>query len=103
MNDELQEAKEQLATVSKAFHEYVKHEDEKKIHTLKFVIIILSILLFVSVCANVAFAIYENSMETVTETTETVTTTFEDIEQNADGGGTKNIVGGDFINGTPNN
>jgi hypothetical protein len=41
-------------------------------------------------------------METVVETTETITTTYEDVEQITDAGG-NNLIGGDYVNGETEN
>lgn len=64
-------------------------------------IIVLLILLLVG--SNVSWMIYESQFEVVEETTtETITTTYEDIEQITDVGG-NNIIGGDYINGETEN
>lgn len=96
VNNELEEIKQELAQVSKAAAEFNDYKKTKGIRKRNIIIIILTILLILS---NVAWFVYESGLETVAETTETVTTTFEDIEQNADNGGSNNIVGGDWING----
>lgn len=94
VNKELEEAKAELATVSKAFMEYSSHRNNKKIRTRNVIIIILAILLIGS---NVAWFLFERSMETVTETTEEII--IEGIEQNADDSGQNFVVGGDYTNG----
>jgi hypothetical protein len=57
-------------------------------------IIVLLIILFVG--SNVGWLWYESTMETVIETNETITTTYEDIEQTTD-------AGGDYVNGETEN
>lgn len=90
-------SKNNLATVSKAFHELKTEKDGAKIRNRNIAIVILSVLLIVS---NLAWLIYRTSLENVTETTTTETYTFEGIEQNAEG--SNYIVGGD-INGKSEN
>ena len=63
-------------------------------------IIVLLILLLVG--SNISWLVYENSFEVVEETTETITTTYEDIEQITDAGG-NNLIGGDYVNGETEN
>ena len=64
-------------------------------------IIVLLILLLVG--SNVGWMIYESQFEVVEETTtETITTTYEDIEQITDAGG-NNLIGGDYVNGEAEN
>lgn len=63
-------------------------------------IIVLLVLLLVG--SNAGWMIYENQFEVVEETTETITTTYENIEQITDDGG-NNLIGGDYVNGTTEN
>ena len=90
--NEFDEIKEELAQVSKIAYEFENFKKTKGFRIRNIIIIIL-VLLFVA--SNVAWFLYERSMETVTETT----VTFKDVEQHTDNGGSNNIVGGDFING----
>lgn len=62
--------------------------------------VVLLVLLLVG--SNVGWMIYENQFEVVEETTETITTTYEDIEQITDAGG-NNLIGGDYVNGETEN
>ena len=94
MQNEMENIKGDLATVSKAFHELKTEKDGAKIRNRNIAIVILSVLLIVS---NFAWLIYRTSLEKVTETT---TYTFDGIEQNAEG--SNYIVGGD-INGNAEN
>lgn len=93
---ELEAAKAELATVSKAFMEYTSHQNNKKIKRRNIIIIILALLLILS---NVAWFFYERNMETVTETTEEIT--IEGVEQHADNSGHNFVIGGDYTNGDP--
>lgn len=98
MQNEMENIKGDLATVSKAFHELKSEKDSTKIRNRNIAIVILSVLLIVS---NLVWLIYRTSLEKVTETTTTTETyTFEGIEQNAEG--SNYIVGGD-INGKSKN
>lgn len=63
-------------------------------------IIVLLILLLVG--SHVGWLIYESQFEVVEETTETITTTYENIEQTTDAGG-NNLIGGDYVNGETEN
>ncbi len=96
MNDELAEIKQELAQVSKAAAEFNDYKKTKGIRIRNIIIIILSILLILS---NVAWAIYEHSTETVTETT----TTYDIVQKNENGH--NNYIGndGDIIYGTAEN
>lgn len=96
MQNEMENIKGDLATVSKAFHELKTEKDGAKIRNRNIAIVILSVLLIVS---NLAWLLHKTSLEKVTETT-TETYTFEGIEQNAEG--SNYIVGGD-INGKSEN
>ena len=96
---EIQEIKDELAQVSKMSAELTSAKYQKRIRNRDIIIFILSILLTIAVC----IIIYQHSAyEKVTETTETITTTFEGIEQTADNGGNKNVIGGDYYGNTEN-
>lgn len=105
MQETMQEIKESLKDISFAAYEASaeRHTREKRNIIVCFTIIVITLIIAL-IGTNVAWLIYENSMETVTETTttETVETitediTYEDIEQNTDNGG-NNVIGGD-VNG----
>lgn len=100
MQDTIKDLKEQMQGISLVAYEASeeRHTREKKNLVICFTCIILAIIVAL-IGTNLAWILYERSMETVTETvtTETTTETYEDIEQNADNGGT-NVIGGD-ING----
>ena len=67
----------------------------------RFVAIIVQLIILL-VGSNVGWMIYENQFEDVEETTETTTTTYENIEQTTDAGG-NNLIGGDYVNGETEN
>lgn len=67
----------------------------------RFVALIVLLVLFL-VGSNVGWLIYENQFEVVEETTGTITTTYENIEQTTDAGG-NNLIGGDYVNGETEN
>lgn len=96
MNNEIKEIKEELAQVSKAAAEFNDYKKTKGIRTRNIIIAILAILLILS---NVAWAIYEHNMKTVTETT----TTYDIVQENENGH--NNYIGndGDIIYGTAEN
>ena len=98
MQDTIKDLKEQMQNISFVAHEASeeRHTREKKNIVICFTCIIIT-LIIAFIGSNLAWLIYEKSMETVTETTETETVTYEDVEQSADNGGT-NVIGGD-ING----
>lgn len=101
MRETMQEIKDNLKDISFAAYEASaeRHTREKKNIIVCFTIIVITLIIAL-IGTNVAWLIYENSMETVTETatTETIETiTYEDIEQSTDNGG-NNVVGGD-VNG----
>ena len=98
---EIQEIKNELAQVSKMSAELTSAKYQKRISFRNIVVFILSILLVISVCINLYFLL---AYEKVTETTETITTTntFEGIEQNADNGGSNNVIGGDYYGNAEN-
>ena len=98
MQDTIKDLKEQMQNISFVVHEASeeRHTREKKNLVICFTCIII-FLIIALVGTNLAWLIYDKSMETVTETTATETVTYEDVEQSADNGGT-NVIGGD-ING----
>ena len=101
MHETMQEIKENLKDISFAAYEASaeRHTREKRNIIVCFTIIVIT-LIIAFIGTNVAWFIYENSMETVKETTttETIETiTYEDVEQSTDNGG-NNVVGGD-VNG----
>lgn len=106
MQETLKDIKEQMQEISLVAHEASeeRHTREKKNLCICFTIIILAIIL-VLVMSNVTWIAKFKSMGKVVEntTTETITESavYEDIEQNADGGG-NNVIGGD-INGYAEN
>ena len=83
------------ASVPYVVHESAMSRAERQTKSLVWVIVLLIVLL---VGTNAGWLWYESTMETVVETTETVTTTYEDIEQVTDTGG-NNLIGGDYVNG----
>lgn len=97
MQNEMENIKGDLATVSKAFHELKTEKDGAKIRHRNISIVILSILLIVS---NLAWLIYRTSLEKVVETT-TTTETYT-INQEAEGTNNSIINGGDIVNGKAN-
>lgn len=96
MQDTIKDLKEQMQGISLVAYEASeeRHTREKKNLVICFTCIILALIIAL-IGTNLAWILYENSMEAVTETTETIT--YEDVEQSADNGGT-NVIGGD-ING----
>lgn len=99
MQDTIKDLKEQMQNISFVAHEASeeRHTREKKNLVICFTCIII-VLIVALIGTNLAWILREKSMETVTETTETVeTAVYEDVEQNADNGG-NNVIGGD-ING----
>ena len=100
MQDTIKDLKEQMQEISLVAYEASeeRHTREKKNIVICFTCIIIALVVAL-IGTNLAWILYERSMKTVTETvtTETTTETYEDIEQNADNGGT-NVIGGD-ING----
>lgn len=87
------------ASVPYVVHESAMARAERQTKSLVWVIVLLIVLL---VGSNGAWIWYESTMETVVETTETVTTTYEDIEQVTDTDG-NNLIGGDYVNGEAEN
>lgn len=98
MQDTIKDLKEQMQNISFVVHEASeeRHIREKKNLVICFTCIVI-FLIIALIGTNLAWLIYDKSMETVTETTATETVTYEDVEQSADNGGT-NVIGGD-ING----
>ena len=98
MQDTIKDLKEQMQNISFVAHEASeeRHTREKKNLVICLTCIIITLIIAL-ISTNLAWILYEKSMETVTETTETETVTYEDVEQSADNGGT-NVIGGD-ING----
>lgn len=97
--EEITEIKNQLAKVNKISAELSSAKYLKGIRSRNRVIFIISILLAISICFNLYFLL---AYEKVAETTETITTTFEGVEQNADNGGNNNVVGGDYYGNAEN-
>ena len=98
MQDTIKDLKEQMQGISLVAYEASeeRYTREKRNIVICFTCIIITLIIaFIS--TNLAWILYENSMKTVTETVTTETVTYEDVEQNADNGGT-NVIGGD-ING----
>ena len=87
------------ASVPYVVHESAMARAERRTKALVWVIVLLIVLL---VGTNAGWLWYESTMETVIETTETVTTTYEDIEQATEEGG-NNLIGGDYVNGKAEN
>ena len=85
-----------IAQVSKIAYEYQEYKKNKSIRIRNIIIIILLLLLIAS---NIGWRIYTSQFEKVVETTKTVTTTFEGVEQTTDNGGNNNVIGGDYVNG----
>lgn len=99
MQDTIKDLKEQMQDISLVAYEASeeRHTREKKNIVICFTCIIIALIVAL-VGTILAWLLYDKSMETVTETTETIETiTYEDIEQSADGSGT-NVIGGD-VNG----
>ena len=98
MQDTIKDLKEQMQNISFVVHEASeeRHTREKKNLVICFTCIVI-FLIIALIGTNLAWLIYDKSMETITETTATETVTYEDVEQSADNGGT-NVIGGE-ING----
>ena len=86
MQDTIKDLKEQMQGISLVAYEASeeRHTREKKNIVICFTCIIIALVIAL-VGTNLAWLLYDKSMETVTETTETITETvaYEDIEQNA--------------------
>jgi hypothetical protein len=93
MRDTIKDLKEQMQGISLVAYEASeeRHTREKRNIVICFTCIIITLVIAL-IATNLAWILYDKSMETVTETTET--TTYEDVEQSADNGGT-NVIGGD--------
>ena len=87
------------ASVPYVVHESAMARAERHTKALVWVIVLLIMLLVVT---NAGWLWYESTMEAVVETAETVTTTYEDVEQSTDAGG-NNLIGGDYVNGKAEN
>ena len=87
------------ASVPYVVHESAMARAERHTKAIIWVIVLLIVLL---VGTNAGWLWYESTMETVIETTETVTTTYEDIVQAIEEGG-NNLIGGDYVNGKAEN
>ena len=100
MQDTIKDIKEQMQNISFVVHEASeeRHTREKKNLVICFTCIVI-FLIIALIGTNLAWLIYDKSMETVKETTATemIAEAYEDIEQSADNGG-NNVIGGD-ING----
>lgn len=97
MQDTIKDLKEQMQNISFVAHEASeeRHTREKKNLVICFTCIII-VLIVALVGTNLAWLIYDKSMENVTETTETTT---YDIEQDNESGN-NNFIGNDGdING----
>ena len=97
MQDTIKDLKEQMQNISFVVHEASeeRHTREKKNLVICFTCIVI-FLIIALIGSNLAWLIYDKSMETVTETTETTT---YDIEQDNESGN-NNFIGNDGdING----
>ena len=97
MQDTIKDLKEQMQGISLVAYEASeeRHTREKKNLVICFTCIILALIVAL-IGTNLAWLLYERSMETVTETTETIT---YDIEQDNESGN-NNFIGNDGdING----
>ena len=98
MQDTIKDLKEQMQNISFVVHEASeeRHTREKKNLVICFTCIVI-FLIIALIGTNLAWLIYDKSMETVTETITTEKITYDGVEQNTDSGG-NNVIGGD-ING----
>ena len=97
MQDTIKDLKEQMQNISFVAHEASeeRHTREKKNLVICFTCIVI-FLIIAFIGTNLAWLIYDKSMENVTETTETTT---YDIEQDNESGN-NNFIGNDGdING----
>lgn len=99
MQEEINQIKEELAKINKVTSEVNLAKEKQKLKHKNIIIGILLLLLALSVFLNVWFVL---SHEQVEETTETVTTTFKDVQQTTESGGNNTLVGGDY-NGNAEN
>lgn len=97
MQDTIKDLKEQMQGISLVAYEASeeRHTREKKNLVVCFTCIIIALVIAL-VGTNLAWLLYDKSMETVTETI-TDEVIYEGIEQSTENGG-NNVVGGD-ING----
>lgn len=79
-----------------------QRNEQRHLRREKRFVALIVLLIILLVGSNVGWMIYENQFEVVEETTETITTTYEDIEQITDAGG-NNLIGGDYVNGETEN
>ena len=99
MQDTIKDLKEQMQNISFVAHEASeeRHTREKKNLVICFTCIIIT-LIIAFIGSNLAWLIYEKSMETVTETNTTETIEY-DVEQDNESGN-NNFIGNDGdING----
>lgn len=97
MQDTIKDLKEQMQNISFVVHEASeeRHTREKKNIVICFTAIIIALVIAL-IGTNLAWILYDKSMENVTETTETTT---YDIEQDNESGN-NNFIGNDGdING----
>ena len=97
MQDTIKDLKEQMQGISLVAYEASKerHTREKRNIVICFTCIIITLIIAL-IGTNLAWILYESSMETVTETTETIT---YDVEQDNESGN-NNFIGNDGdING----
>lgn len=88
VDDDLNEIKEQMASISLVAYEATEARSERREKRLLFIIALLIVLL---VGTNGAWLWYEKSMETVEETTTTETYTIDQGNEN----GSNNYIGRD--------
>ena len=99
MQDTIKDLKEQMQNISFVVHEASeeRHTREKKNLVICFTCIVI-FLIIALIGTNLAWLIYDKSMETVTETTATETIEY-DVEQDNESGN-NNFIGNDGdING----
>ena len=99
MQDTIKDLKEQMQNISFVAHEASeeRHTREKKNLVICFTCIIITLIIAL-IGTNLAWLIYEKSMETVTETNTTETIEY-DVEQDNESGN-NNFIGNDGdING----
>lgn len=97
MQDTIKDLKEQMQGISLVAYEASeeRHTREKRNIVICFTCIIITLVIAL-ISTNLAWILYDKSMETVTETTETIT---YDIEQDNESGN-NNFIGNDGdING----
>ena len=101
MQDTIKDLKEQMQGISLVAYEASeeRHTREKKNLVICFTCIILALIVAL-IGTNLAWLLYDKSMETVTETVTTTTETIEyDVEQDNENGN-NNFIGNDGdING----